>query len=451
MRNLIPLFASVLLSVSTICNGQQIDPSRQWPMYRGQFASGVLDNASIPESFDLATGKNVKWTLDIPGLGQSSPAIWGDRMYITTAISSSDDTGFKPGIFGDIASVDDASVHEWKVYCIDKNSGKIIWEKLAHTGVPAIKRHAKSSHASCSAATDGEFVVAFFGSEGLYCYDKNGNLNWKKDFGVLKSVFFSAQSAEWEFASSPIIYKGVVVVQVDIMNGSFVAAFDTKTGKELWRKDRDEWPGWSTPNIYTNNGRDIVVLNGYKHRGAYDFVTGEEIWKMSGGGDLPIPTPVIGKDLIYFNSSHGRVSPVYAIDKNASGDLTLADGATSNDFVKWALLKGGSYMQTLLLYSDCLYNLGWNGMLQAIDPLTGAEIYKQKLGDVRSFTSSPVASDGKLYIVDDEGTVYVVKTGRVFELIATSELGEISMTVPAITDGMIYFRTVNKLVAVGSR
>jgi len=451
MRNLIPLFASVLLAISTICNGQQIDPSRQWPMYRGQFASGVLDNASIPESFDLATGKNVKWTLDIPGLGQSSPAIWGDRMYITTAISSSDDTGFKPGIFGDIASVDDASVHEWKVYCIDKNSGKVIWEKLAHTGVPAIKRHAKSSHASCSAATDGEFVVAFFGSEGLYCYDKNGNLNWKKDFGVLKSVFFSAQSAEWEFASSPIIYKGVVVVQVDIMNGSFVAAFDAKTGKELWRKDRDEWPGWSTPNIYTNNGRDIVVLNGYKHRGAYDFVTGEEIWKMSGGGDLPIPTPVIGKDLIYFNSSHGRVSPVYAIDKNASGDLTLADGATSNDYVKWALLKGGSYMQTLLLYSDCLYNLGWNGMLQAIDPLTGAEIYKQKLGDVRSFTSSPVASDGKLYIVDDEGTVYVVKTGRVFELIATSELGEISMTVPAITDGMIYFRTVNKLVAVGAR
>lgn len=449
MRTLLSIFASGLILFSSICQSQQPDPARQWPMYRGPFASGVMDNASVPESFDLATGKNVKWTLNIPGLGQSSPAIWGDRLYITTAISSADDTGFKPGVFGDIASVNDSSVHEWKVYCIDKNKGTIIWEKLAHTGVPAIKRHAKSSHASCSAATDGTNVVAFFGSEGLYCYDADGNLKWKKDFGKLESVFFSAQSAEWEFASSPIIHKGVVIVQVDVMNGSFVAAFDIKTGNELWKKSRDEWPGWSTPNIYTNNGRDIVVLNGYKHRGGYDFKTGEEIWKMAGGGDLPIPTPIIGKDLIYFNSAHGPVSPVYAVSKNATGDITLAKGETSNEHVKWALLKGGSYMQTLLLYSDCLYNLAWNGILQVIDPLTGTEIYRQKLGEVRSFTASPVASDGKIFAVDDMGTVYVIKAGKTFELISTSELGEISMTVPAITDGIIYYRTVNKLIAVG--
>ncbi|MBM3420494.1 MAG: PQQ-like beta-propeller repeat protein, partial [Bacteroidetes bacterium] len=337
MRTILSVISVAFLMTLSPCDGQQADASRQWPMYRGQFASGVLDGASLPDSFDVASGSNVRWSVEIPGLGQSSPAIWGDVLYITTAISKADNTGLKPGVFGDIASVDDTSVHEWKVYCIDKKSGRIIWERLAHTGVPTMKRHAKSSHASCSAATDGDHVVTFFGSEGLYCYSSDGELLWKKDFGRLESVFFSTRSAEWEFASSPIIYKGVVIVQVDIMNGSFVAAFDVKSGRELWKKSRDEWPGWSTPNIYTHNGRDIVVLNGYKHRGAYDFKTGEEIWKMAGGGDLPIPTPVIGKDLIYFNSAHGRVSPVYAVSKAATGDITLGDGQTSNQHVKWAL------------------------------------------------------------------------------------------------------------------
>lgn len=418
-------------------------------MFRGQSASGVLDGANLPVGFNIATGENIKWNIELPGLGLSSPVIWGDRLYITTAISKSDDTGLKPGIFGDIASVDDNSVHEWKIYCIDKNKGTIIWEKLLHTGVPAMKRHAKSSHANCSAATDGAHVVAFFGSEGLYCLDRDGNLLWKKDFGRLESVFFTATSAEWEFASSPVIYRDRVIVQVDVMNGSYAAIFDVKTGEEIWRQERDELPGWSTPNIYSADGRDIVVLNGYKLRAAYDFVTGEEIWRMSGGGDLPIPTPVIGKDLIYFNSAHGRVSPVYAVSKGAKGDITLGEGETSNAYVRWALLRGGSYMQTLLLYGDCLYNLGWNGILNCYDPLTGEEIYRQKLGDTRSFTASPVASDGRLWAVDDEGTVYVVKTGREFELLSTSELGGISMTAPSITDGMIYFRTVDRLIAVG--
>ena len=449
MKTIFPFIIAGLMTLTATGQGQQVDAERQWPMFRGYNASGVLDNASIPGSFDLETGRNIRWTLDIPGLGLSSPAVWGDRLYITTAISKSDDTGLKPGIFGDIASVDDKSEHEWRVYCIDKNTGRIIWEKLAHTGVPEMKRHSKSSHANSTIATDGNYAVAFFGSEGLYCYDKDGNLLWNKDFGRLEKVFFSARSAEWEFASSPILHKGVVIVQVDIMNGSFVAAYDAKSGKELWRKDRDEWPGWSTPNIYTHNGRDIVVLNGYKHRGGYDFITGDEVWRMAGGGDLPIPTPVIGGEHIYFNSSHGRVSPIYAVSKAATGDITLGDGATSGNHIPWAILRGGSYMQTLLLYQNCLYNLGWNGTLQVVDPLTGVEIYREKLGQARSFTASPVASDGRIFIIDDEGTVYTVKAGPVFELLETSELGGISMTAPSITDGIIYFRTVDKLIAVG--
>ena len=448
MRYLLSIFILAVAMTSVSC--QQSGKDSNWPMYRGQSASGVLDGANLPLTFDLSTGENVKWNIELPALGLSSPVIWGDRLFITTAISQSDDTGLKPGIFGDIASVDDESVHEWRVYCIDKNSGRIIWERLAHTGVPAMKRHSKSSHASSSAATDGKYVAVFFGSEGLYCYDINGNLKWQKDFGRLESVFFSARSAEWEFASSPIIHKGSVIVQVDVMNGSFVASFDVATGKQLWRQERDEWPGWSTPNIYTHGGRDIVVLNGYKLRAAYDFLTGEEIWRMSGGGDLPIPTPVLGDELIYFNSAHGRVSPVYAVSKAAQGNITLGDGETSNEYVKWALLRGGSYMQTLILYDGLLYNLGWNGVMNIFDPITGEEVTRIKLGETRSFTASPVASDGNIWVVDDMGTVYVVKAGREPEVIATSELGDVSMTVPAITNGMIFFRTVDRLIAIGN-
>ena len=418
-------------------------------MYRGPYASGVLDNASIPTSFDMKSGTNIKWTLDLPGLGLSSPVIWGDKLFITTAISSDDKLGLKTGIYGDIAPVQDTSVHEWKVYCLNKKTGKIIWEKTSFVGVPAIKRHSKSSHANTSVATDGNFVVAFFGSEGLYCYDMTGNLVWKKDFGKLESVFFAAKSAEWEFASSPILHKGVVIVQVDVMTNSFVAAFDVKTGKQLWKTERDEWPGWSTPNIYNYNGKDIIVLNGYKHRGAYDFQTGEEVWRMAGGGDIPIPTPVLGKDLIYFNSAHGKLSPVYAVSKSATGDITLPEGETSNDYVQWMVSRGGSYMQTLVLYGDYLYNLNWNGNLHCFNALTGEELYREKMGQTRSFTASPVASDGNLFIVDDEGTVYVVKAGPTYELVGTSELGGISMTAPALTDGIIFFRTVDKLIAVG--
>jgi len=314
------IFSSLFFSCQ---NKKTIDSAKQWPMYRGYFASGVFDNANLPDYWDVENSVNIKWTADIPGLGLSSPVIWGDKLFITSAISANDSTGLKPGIYGDIAPVNDTSEHRWKVYCYDKNNGELIWARTSYTGIPKIKRHPKSTHANCTVATNGEQVVAFFGSEGLYAYDMNGELLWKKDFGVLKSVFFRAEFAEWEYSSSPIIHKGVVIIQNDVLENSFVAAFDAKSGNELWKKERDEYPGWCTPNIYQNNGKDIVALNGYKHRGGYDFKSGEEIWRMSGGGDIQIPTPIIGEDLIYFNSAHGKSSPILAIDKNAKAKSTI--------------------------------------------------------------------------------------------------------------------------------
>jgi len=212
-------------------------------------SSGILDNANLPDSFDFNKMINIRWKIEIPGLGLSSPVIWDNKLFITTAISSSDKEGFKPGIYGSIEPVNDASEHEWKVYCIDKNSGKILWDKTSYKGVPKMKRHPKSSHANASVATDGKYVAVFFGSEGLFCYDMNGNLKWKKDFGVLKSVFFMVNTAEWEFASSPIIHNGVLIIQCDVLENSFVAAYDVESGKELWKTQRNDYPGQRHPGL----------------------------------------------------------------------------------------------------------------------------------------------------------------------------------------------------------
>ena len=319
------------------------------------------------------------------------------------------------GLYGNIEPVENEKAHEWKVYCVDKNTGKIIWEKTACKGIPKQKRHPKSTHANSTPVTDGEYVVAFFGSEGLYCYDMKGNLLWEKDFGILESSFFIAPTAEWGFASSPIIHNGVVIVQCDVLKNSFLAALDVKTGKELWRVSRDEVPTWSTPTIYSKRGKTQVIVNGFKHIGGYDFETGEEIWKMSGGGDIPVPTPIIAHDMIFMNSAHGRMSPIYAIRPDSKGDISLKGNETSNDFVVWSIKRGGAYMQTALVYDDLLYNLQGNGSLSCFNAVTGERIYRERLGKVSTgFSASAVASNGKLYFSAEDGTIYVVKPGAEF-------------------------------------
>lgn len=384
-------------------------------------------------------------------MGISSPVIWDDRLYISSAISESDKAGFKPGLYGDVRPVNDSSVHEWKVFCYDKNTGRKIWEQTACKGVPKMKRHPKSTHANTTLAVNDKYVIAFFGSEGLYCYDKEGKLQWKKDFGLLKSVFFTQESAEWEFASSPIIYDQAVVIQCDVLNNAFLATYDLKTGKELWKTNRDEYPGWCTPNIYEDNGKICIAVNGFKHRGGYDFNSGKEIWRMSGGGDIQIPTPVVGKNLIFFNSAHGKSSPIMAVSTGARGDITLKEGETTNAFVKWSQLRGGSYIHTMLLYHNKLYNVNWNGTINCMDPETGKEIYTAKLGNSKSFIASPVASDGKIFIPDEEGTVYVISDAPKLEILSVIPMNDVCMTAPAITDGKIYFRTQNSLYAIAKK
>lgn len=422
-----------------------------WPGFRGNNADGIAEGFSTPVSWDAESAKNIKWKTPIPGLAHSSPVVWEDRIFVTTAVSSKKNPELKVGLYGSGDPVEDNTVHEWKIFCLDKNTGKILWEKLSHKGVPKQKRHPKATQVNSTPATNGKYVVAFFSSEGLYCYDVNGKLIWKNDLGIMNSGPFNARNLEWGFASSPVIYKDRVIMQCDVLNQSFLALFDLKTGKEIWRTDRDEDASWGTPTIYTSKGNTQIIVNGYKHIGGYDFKTGKESWKMRGGGDIPVPTPVIAHDLIFINSAHGKLSPIYVIKPNSEGEISLKDKETSNASIVWSVRRGGAYMQTPLIYGDYLYNLRGNGSLTCYKAKTGELIYREKLGKSAAFSASGVAADGKLYFPGEEGDIYVIKAGPEFELLSTNLMKDICMATPAISEGALYFRTHHYLMAVATR
>ena len=419
-----------------------------WPQFRGPNASGVAESSSPPSRWNVEAKQNLRWKTAIPGLGHSSPVIWDDRIYVTSAISGKDNPELKVGLYGNIAPVEDDTKHKFMVYCVDKGSGKILWERAAYTGVPKVKRHTKATHANSTMATDGKHVVAFFGSEGLYCYDPNGKLLWKKDFGLLDSGYFMVPSAQWGFASSPVIHDGKVIIQCDVQKDSFIAALDVKSGDEIWRNPRTDVPTWSTPAIV---GKQIVV-NGFKHIAGYDLKSGMELWRMTGGGDIPVPTPVAGHGLIYITNAHGRLAPIYAIKESAKGDITLGDGAVSNAHIPWAHLREGGYMQTPVLYGDYLYVCRDHGVLSCYNAKTGERVYNERLGTGRTgFTASGVAADGRLYYSSEEGEIFVVKAGPKFEVLAQNPMGEVCMATPAISGDSLYFRTQGHLVAISEK
>ncbi len=422
---------------------------QNWPSFRGRDAQGIATGHSTPTEWNVEEGKNVKWKTPIPGLGHSCPVIWGDRIFVTTAVSGKDDPYLKVGLYGDIKSVEDDTEHKWSIYCLDKNTGELLWENLIYTGVPRIKRHTKASHANSTPATDGKHLVVMLGSEGLYCYDLDGKLLWKKDLGELDSGWYVQPSAQWGFGSSPIIYDGKVILQCDVQRRSFVAAYDVTDGRELWKTKRSEVPTWSTPAICKTADRTQVVCNGFKHIGGYDLETGKKLWKLKGGGDIPVPTPIVAHDLIYITNAHGMAAPLYAIRPNAKGVIKLTPGHKSEKYVGWFTMNNHAYMQTPLVYGDYLYSCRDSGVLACYNARTGEQIYRERLGQGRSgFTPSPVAADDKLYFTSEDGDVYVVKTGPEFEVLATNPMGEVCMATPAISEGTLFFRTKNHLVAI---
>ena len=427
-----------------------------WPQFRGHGGLGI-GSGNPPTQWDTLTEENVSWKTPIPGLGHSAPIMWGKRVFLTTAVNSDTDNpaveiGWSGGA-GESAS--DTGRWTWQVLCLQLGTGEILWTKDAHVGEPTVKRHLKASYANCTPATDGEFVVALFGSEGLYCFDIDGHLIWKHDFGKLVSGPYDAPELEWGFASSPIIHNGHVIVQCDCLNTNFVAILDIKTGREIRRIDRDgEVASWSTPLVVTTEDRQQVVCNGYRQMAGYDLKTGLRLWHLHDGGDIPVPTPLYAGGLIYLTSGHSR-SPTYAIRPMASGDLTPADVESADDEtttakkdtgLAWWQPRDGSYMPTPLVSNGLLYTCNDSGRLAVRDAMTGDLIYRRRIGTGRrTYSASAVAAGGHVYYVSERGEVTVMEEGSEFKKVASNEMGEVVMATPAISGDRLLIRTVRNL------
>ncbi|HSZ59086.1 MAG TPA: PQQ-binding-like beta-propeller repeat protein [Tepidisphaeraceae bacterium] len=426
------------------------DESGNWPSFRGPGAAGIA-KANLPDTWDVGRGQNIKWQASIEGLGHGGPVVWGGRIFVVTAVNG-EPQPVKTGVFGDIRPVEDEKPFEWKLLCVNLDSGAIVWKRTAASGPAKIKRHPKSSHANCTAATDGKHVVAFFGSEGLYCFDMDGKPLWQKDLGVLDAGFYMVPEAQWEFGSSPVIEADRVIVQCDTQKNSFVASFSLEDGRELWRTARDEVPTWSTPAvIHPKEGPAQVVCNGHKHAAGYDLRTGKEIWTLAMPGDIPIPTPIYADDLVFFTSAHGGPSGIFAVRSSATGNITLPQGKSESRDIAWSTNRGGSYIPTPIVIGDLLYCCNWTGVLTCFDAKSGQEVYHTRLpGSEAGFTASPVATAQRLYLVSEEGLVHVIQPGRDFHLVASNALGTKCLATPAIARDTLLFRTESGLIEVAA-
>jgi len=419
------------------------DPADHWPSFRGFAAAGVADGQQLPDEWDAAGGKNIRFRTEIPGLAHASPIVWGDTIYVTSAVSGRAEASFRHGLYGDGDASDDDSVHRWMLYALNKHSGEILWERTAHEGVPQDKRHIKATYANSTPVTDGRYIVAFFGSEGVFAWDMLGNLAWRFDPGRLNVGAYNAPDYEWGSASSPIIWGDRVIVQCDTQDDSYIVALDIHSGEVAWRSERDELPSWGTPTVYPDKRRPELVVNGSNFIRGYDPATGAELWRLGGSSKITAPTPIYTSEFIVVASGRNPESPIFVIRPGAEGDITESESVVwSND--------RGPYMPTPLVYGEYLYVLNNNGVFDCYLLATGEEIYRQRIPHSGGgFSGSPVAADGKLYLPGEDGQIFVVRAGAEFELIATNELGELIMTTPALSQGTMYVRAEKSLFAIG--
>ena len=424
-----------------------IAQAQNWPSFRGSSASGVADGSKPPTTWNAEKSQNIVWKTAIPGLSHASPIVWGNRIFVITSISSDAKASFNAKDRG-IGLADDSVKHTWKIYALDKTTGRVVWEKTAYEGVPRAKRHVKATQANSTPATDGKYVVALFGSEGLDCYDVNGKLMWKKDLGVLNPGLWDDPTSSWGHASSPVIYRDLVIVQADGHKQSFIAAFHIKDGKQAWRVERGEITSWTTPTIFESKARTELIANGGRYIRGYDPLTGKELWRFSDDNtQVKMQAPLIAHGLIFITGGYPAGRAMYAFRPGAVGDISLKEGQETNDFIAWRSSKGSPYTPTPIIYGDLLYVCSDNGVLTAYDAKTGQQIYQERLPS--SFSASPIAADGKLFLASQDGDVFVVKAGRTFELLATNPMGQPLMATPAISNDLLIVRTENYIYAIG--
>lgn len=423
--------------------------AQNWPSFRGPNASGVADGTKPPTTWDADKSQNLLWKTAIPGLSHASPIVWGNQIFVITAISSDTKAGFVAKDRG-IGLANDGAQHTWMIYALDKRNGRVLWSNKAYEGVPRAKRHVKATQANSTPATDGRYVVALFGSEGLACYDTNGKLLWKQDLGVLNPGLWDDKESSWGHSSSPIIYRDLVIVQADGHQQSFIAAFNLKDGKQAWRVERNEITSWTTPTIYQGKNRVELIANGGRYIRGYDPLTGRELWRFSDNDtQVKMQAPLIAGDLIYLTGGYPPGRPMYAFRPGASGDISLKSGEDKNAFLAWSTPKGSPYTPTPIIYGDLFYALADNGVLSAYVAKTGELVYQQRLPS--SFSASPIAADGRLYLASEDGDVFVVKAGRQYELLSRNTMGQPLMATPALTDGVLIVRGQDAIYALSER
>jgi outer membrane protein assembly factor BamB len=415
-------------------------PDARWPGWRGD-GQGVVAEARVP--LEWSDTRNVLWKAAIPGLGHSSPIVWGDRIFLTTAVEGEpvpnaprmkhpqpDGTDFRhPDAVGDDRR------HAFKVVAVDARDGKVVWERTAWEGVPMDSRHKKASFASPTAVTDGERVYAYFGTEGLYAYDFAGNLAWKFAPGVVGS-------ASVGLGTSPVLYKDLLILLCDEENGdkSYIVGLDRRTGKEVWRTPRKVELSWATPVLVRANGRDELVTAGNQANIAYDPATGKELWRAKGLASNAVTTPLVGDGLVVLSTGYPNKFSI-AVKPGGAGEVPA----------QWTYEKGSAYVPSPILYDGHVYLVTDKGLVTCLDAKTGAVKYEGQRPPVpASFIASPIAVGGRLLLMSQDGDTFVLKAGPEFVVERTNALGEPISASAAVAGGRLYIRGHSHLFAIGT-
>lgn len=421
--------------------------AQNWPGWRGD-GRGVSAEKNLPLKW--SEEENVKWKTVIPGAGHSSPMVWGNRIFVTTAVAEDPNVeSFRGGVFiGGNRAKPDKSGYTYRVICLDTDQGNIQWSRAVIQQDPRTRRHTKNTYASETPTTDGKYVFASFGSAGLYCIDFEGNVIWQRDIGLLRV------RRGWGTAASPVLFQNTVIVNCDSDDDSYLAAFEKTTGEPVWRTERDEGASWGTPFLFEAGERTTVVTNASKRMRGHDALTGKLLWECARGSMISVPSPVATENLVFLSSGHSmsflQPQPIIAVRSEALGDITPDKGESMSQGVAWLHPTGGPYVPSPIAVEDYLYVPLDRGTLTCYEAQTGKILYeKQKLGTRNTITASPVAGDGKIYIQTEDGECYIVTQGAEFEILAVNKLDEVFCASPAVSGGKLFLRGRKHLYCVG--
>ena len=417
-----------------------------WPQFRGPGARGLALGTGVPEVWSAT--ENVAWKRDVPGRGWSSPVVWGDSVFLTTVVNTGKSEEPKKGLyFGGDRTAPPQSVHQWKVLCLDLGSGEVRWERQVHEGQPLSSIHIKSSFASETAVTDGERVYFCFGNLGIFCFDFAGNEVWRHELAAMPMRF------GWGTAASPALHDGRLYYCSDNEQQSSLLCLDAATGQEQWRTVREDKSNWSTPFVWQHEQRTEIVLAGTGGIRSYD-PDGQLLWSTTGGmSSITIATPFAADGLLYVSSGYvlDQQRPIYAIRPGAAGDISLAKGESSNEFIVWSQAKAGPYNPSTLVSGQRLFVLYDRGFFAAFDAKSGGELFaQQRLPNGRAFTASPWAANGKIFCLNEDGVTFVLRDSDQYELVRTNALAEddMGMATPAIVGDRLLIRTAARMYCI---